>query len=58
MKISGFSNDTIEEAVDEALKQIDDMNYRAELIEKKLLLSHPLKNPFFNKKDFSFFCRI
>jgi hypothetical protein len=23
-----------------------------------LLLSHPLKNPFFNKKDFSFFCRI
>jgi AcrR family transcriptional regulator len=26
--------------------------------QKLLLLSHPLKNPFFNKKDFSFFCRI
>jgi len=28
------------------------------LIKSPLLLSHPLKNPFFNKKDFSFFCRI
>ncbi|KZL90172.1 AAA family ATPase [Clostridium magnum] len=32
-KISDFSKDTMEEATEEALKQIKDMNYRAELIE-------------------------
>lgn len=32
-KISDFSKDTMEEATEEALKQIKDMNYRAELTE-------------------------
>lgn len=33
-KINEFSNDTIEFATSEALKQIDDMNYRADLLER------------------------
>jgi hypothetical protein len=35
-KISGFSNNTMEEAKNEALNQINDMKYRAELLERNI----------------------
>lgn len=35
-KISDYSNDIMEEVTEEALKQIDDMNYRAELVERDI----------------------
>lgn len=35
-KISDFSNDTLEDATEEALKQIKDMKYRIELEEKNI----------------------